>query len=1817
MTSSVALLGHGVNLTRTVRALRELESTSGQRHRTVAVLDAESRGSWMDRQADEIVSLPAGASMFDVEAVSEALRDRHIDVLAVSSGQNLPWLAYARLAEQRGWTFVGPSAATLERLLDPIELRRTAEKAGVATVPWSGGAVESADQARAHAERIGYPVLCRSSASAQSALGLARTAADLPRVYARAREAARRSSSAVILEKFLPGVRRLEVPVISSPRGERWALDVIDASLRRRDGSVMVEAPASGLDSGVRDRLRDLSVELAEAFVHEHVGTMVFLFDPRSRQVTFLGYEFCFGGEHAAAEALRGIDLAKVQLHMALGGEALQPPPEPRGTATVVHVKVHRDEPGPVVLEHYSPASGPGVRVDSAAATGDRLVSGASIAEVVTWGATRSEALSRMKRALAESSLLVQGGRSSVSVIRRALDEPDPWAGPVDTEWLLGRLRVSPFRARRHAAVAIIEAAIEAYELEHAADRQAFHAAAKRGRPEVRTAVPRSIELEHEGHVYVLRVAARDDLSYGIRVENEVITAAIQHRRERDHHLVVGPERYYVVTARNGFTHRIEVNGEPHRVIRDRSGLVRSSVPAVVAAVDVREGDVVRVGDRLAVLEAMKTEMSLVAPFAGRVRGVMARANLQVAPGEAIVWLEPETRPDHPKGHREARVDFEDLGASARDVDALGHLESLVRGYDVDPEELRSALRNYGRGAGAEGLLDREKSVVGAFVALLELSPTEPESEEAEDGGLRLSRRESFRSYLMDLRSEGEGLPSRFRDRLRAALRQYGVDDLRDDGRLREALCRIYMALSRRSEIEAAVIAILGRQATRGQATVGRDDVDYRKVLDRLVVLMQADASEVGALAGAVRYRAFDGPLLESIQQEGYAAVDAAVDELSQGASAEAMDRIVASPLSLSSRILDPHRDMDDVRRRIFLEALARRYYRVRELEELEVAVPEAEAGPVLTAKFTEAGGQRTLVAWLGGPTDVAQLGPAIHRAARSAAGPVALDLYLRQHEGDASNPDELKTHLDGLSLPSSVDRVVAVVGPQPGADVMRGTAPCLTFWRTEAGWREDRVLRELHPMVAERLEIGRLVDFDLERVEAPEDIHVFVGQAREEPADKRVFIYAEVRELGVVRDEDGRILALSQLERVVSESLACLRRIRLQQPPRERTEANRLELFVWPVLGVSRAELMDIARKLAPATLGLGLEQVRVNARLPNGYEGGQRKVLCLSNPSGLGMELDLEDPDAGPVPVQTSYQQKVTKLRRRGLMHPYELIRLLTPPANRATPDLPPGDFVEYDFDDSGRLVPVERGPGENVSNIIVGLIRTYGSKYPEGMTRVALLGDPSRAMGSLAEPECRRIMAALDLAEELNAPAEWYAVSAGAEISKDRGTENMDWISSVLRRIIHYTQAGHELNIVVCGINVGAQPYWNAEATMLMHTKGVLIMVPNVAMVLTGKQALDYSGGVSAEDNLGIGGYERIMGPNGQAQYVAPDLLSAGKLLLRHYDHAYRAPKERYPRPRASSDPRDRDVCHSPHGAIEGSSFETVGDVFSDVENPGRKRPFDIRKVMRALSDVDSEPLERWRDMRDAETVVTWDAHVGGYPVALLGIESRPIRRFGFVPADGPRMWTAGTLFPQSSKKAARAINAASGNRPLVILANLTGFDGSPESLRQVQLEYGAEIGRAIVNFDGPIVFTVISRYHGGAFVVFSNRLNERMETFALEGTYASVIGGAPAAAVVFARELKNRVEGDSRVKELVDALREAQGAEKAWLTVRLQETKEAVHSEHLGRLAAEYDGIHNIERACSVRSVHRILPASSLRHEVIAAVERGMEQDVPSS
>jgi acetyl-CoA carboxylase carboxyltransferase component len=377
-------------------------------------------------------------------------------------------------------------------------------------------------------------------------------------------------------------------------------------------------------------------------------------------------------------------------------------------------------------------------------------------------------------------------------------------------------------------------------------------------------------------------------------------------------------------------------------------------------------------------------------------------------------------------------------------------------------------------------------------------------------------------------------------------------------------------------------------------------------------------------------------------------------------------------------------------------------------------------------------------------------------------------------------------------------------------------------------------------------------------------------------------------------------------------------------------------------------------------------------------------------------------------------------------------------------------------------------------------------------------------------------------------------------------------------------------------------------------------VLIMTPGASMVLTGRAALAASGSVTAEDEVAIGGYERVMGPNGEAQFLARNLAEAYAILYQHYRYAYVVPGETTPRALVTTDPRDRRVVDFVTRRAHGHDFDRIAEIFDAETNAERKRPFAMRALMNSVIDADLGHLERWRSWQGAETAIVWDACLGGRPIVLIGIESRNVDRGGDHPSDGPSAWTGGTLFPLSSKKVARALNAASGVRPVVLLANLSGFDGSPESMRRLQLEYGAEIARAVVKFEGPIAFLVVSRYHGGAYVVFSRELNDGLRGSAVRGSFASVIGGGPAAAVVFAREARARALREPRVLAL---RRTAEHRGDGEARVEFDAVFRQVLLEKQSELGAEFDAIHSVERALEVGSLEQLIAPERIRPYLI--------------
>ncbi|TQM38282.1 carboxyl transferase domain-containing protein [Pseudonocardia cypriaca] len=1822
---------------------------------TIALYTAVDRHAMFVREADEAVLIGpedpeqafATSPYLDYAELERGLRAARADAVWPGWGFVSEKADFARLCRELGIVFVGPSPEVMERLGDKIASKLLAEEVGVPMAAWSGGPVADLAAAREHAERIGYPLMVKATAGG-GGRGIRRvdSADQLAEAFERAGSEASKTAgdATVFLERAIPGGRHVEVQVVADAAGDVWTLGVRDCSVQRRNQKVIEESASTALDAEQEQLLRTSAARLVQAAGYVNAGTVEFLYEPSERLLSFLEVNTRLQVEHPVTEATTGVDIVKLQLHVAGGGKLADIAPETppaRGHAIEARLTAEDPEqgfaPAPGRIEHLALPSGPGVRVDTGVATGDVIPPqfDSMIAKVIAWGRDRDEARARLSRALKQTAAVIDGGTTNKAFLLDLLDRPEVREGRLDTTWL-DTMMAGGYEPPRRLDVALLATAVEAQDAHVARQRERLFASAERGRPEVGHETWYQVDVRAAGESYRLRVAQSRGNRYHVELDGKAVDVDAERTGRFERKLTVAGRSYSVLSVPQGSDFLIEVDGAVHRISGGEAGLVRAPAPAMIVAIPVAPGDAVEAGDVVAVVESMKLETALRAPVSGLVREVLVAPNTQVDGGTKLVRLEPDS--DSGSAATGARADFSQLAgppvtgtdAAARAADALRSLRFLVLGYDIDERDAQPLLAALGA-ARAElapddpGVLAGETAVLRIFADLCALSRNrrgpEDETQQVDPAGEEARNpQEYLYAFLRSRDADAEGLPESFRDRLRRALGHYGVPDLAPSDTvsadaLHSALYRMFLAHRRATAHVPVVLELLEWRLSHPDSLPPGARADYQRMLDRLVTATQLRHPVVGSLARRVRYTLFDAPLIAAERAEGQAEVRAELDRLSDDPAERArqIDAIVSAGEPILGVFGAEHHAA-------MLEVMTRRYYRIRTLHDLQVT--DRGGRPLLTTRYEHGGQELTVLAttvhtapdapaWGDPMTVQGDLRRIIAQLPEPSA--VLLDLYIIAGEAPDADPERSSEKIRAMlgRLPDRLARVaVAVRRP-------RGDERSAWFTFTAGPDRrpvEDRTLRGVHPMVAERLGLWRLADFELTRLPSPIDVHLFRAVGRNVPDDKRLIALSDVRELTILRNGDegkGHIRALPQLEQVLDSCLDAIRSARAANRGDARLDWNRVLLYVWPVVDVPFEELDSVVRVLAPRSVGLGLEQVVVQFRhVGDGTGEPKEYLLRMSRPPGAGLTVQVTDPPTEPLRELDAYTQKVMRARRRGAVYPYELVPMLQRSPDRGGSA---GAFTEYDLGPDGAPVVVERPPGQNTANIVLGTVTTPTQRYPEGMTRVVLIGDPTKALGALAEPECARVLAAIELARRLDAPIEWFAVSAGAKIAMDSGVENMDWIARALRGIVEFTQEGGEINVVVSGINVGAQPYWNAEATMLMHTKGILVMTPDSAMVLTGKQAMDYSGGVSAEDNFGIGGYDRIMGPNGQAQYWAPDLSGAVDVLLAHYEHTYRAPGERFPRPAPTTDPVERDISDSPHYG-PGCDFTTVGEVFS--ANPERKKPFDIRSVLRAVSDADHPTLERWVDMIDADGVVVLDAHLGGQPIALIGVESRPLPRRGPLPMDGPTTFTAGTLFPKSSKKMARAINAASGNRPLVILANLSGFDGSPESLRQLQLEYGAEIGRAVVYFDGPIVFCVVSRYHGGAFVVFSGTLNDNMEVAAVEGSYASVIGGAPAAAVVFAGEVNKRTAADPRIADLEARISEAHqnGAEEeaARLTNELATLRPGVRAEVLGKVADEFDAAHSVERAQRVGSVDVIVPATGLRPYLADAVRRGMER-----
>ncbi|MBV9832174.1 MAG: fused acetyl/propionyl-CoA carboxylase subunit alpha/methylmalonyl-CoA decarboxylase subunit alpha, partial [Marmoricola sp.] len=1095
--------------------------------------------------------------------------------------------------------------------------------------------------------------------------------------------------------------------------------------------------------------------------------------------------------------------------------------------------------PAPGHIEHLDLPAGPGIRVDTGVAEGDTIPPDfdSMIAKIIAYGRTRDEALARLRRAMNDITVVIEGGACNKSFVLDLLDQPEVVSGRptwADTGWI-DRVRAEGrLVAHAHAGVAVVAAAIEAYLDRVRIETARLVETARGGRPSASHQAGQPVELKLRGVTYQVSTVntgpGRFRVSVAAGEASQTVDVLVEHVDDVRRRLVVGGQRYSLVTATHGPTTLVEVDGVAHRVTRDEGGVLRSPAPALVVATPVAVGDEVEAGAAVVVLESMKMETVLHAPYPARVKELSVIVGSQVETGAALIKLEQLGEAvEESAGETGPALDLpadDGVDQQTRRARARAALSAVVLGYDVPPEDQDAALSEYlavRDCADDDAVTADEVSLLETFTDLAELTRNRPVDEDRQSELRVHSSREHFHTFLQSFDVDRGGLPETFRARLTRVLRHYGVDSLERTPELEGAVFRIFLAQQRTTPEVALVSALLGSWSRETPPT-GRLAVRAREVLERLGRVPQSRYPAVGDLARSVRFRWFDQPAVDAERSDILLGVRDEIAALAADGDddrrAQRIDALAAIPEQIV-RFLAERLEQGVPAREPMLEVLARRHYREYELHDLETF--GAVVRPAVVASYTLDGRPTRLVSSVGTVEELVEgselvASVASHVAGRATREEAVVDLYLHWPDAPASadaTSEELRTRLGALPLVHDVRRVCVAVCS--GADRPVG----YFVFRPGSGGAlvEDDLIRGVHPMVGRRLDLWRLRNFHVTRVDAPEDVLLYECVARENPSDRRLVALAQVRQMSVVRDEDGTITALPHAERAVENCLESIRRERVARgSDGAKLDMNHVWVTVWPVVDLDLGALGALGAKISPLTDGAGVEEVVAQGRLAMPGADPVPIAVRFSAQPGAGVVSSVEEPPTELLAPLDDYASKVVRSRRRGLVYPYELSAVLAGPG---------GTLVEHDLDSTGQLVPVDRPYGLNTAGILAAVVSTPTPLHPEGVTRVVLCGDPTKSLGSVAEQECLRVIAALDLAERMQVPVEWFALSAGARISMDSGTENMDWVAKALRRIVEITQAGGEINVVVAGINVGAQPYWNAEATMLMHTKGILVM------------------------------------------------------------------------------------------------------------------------------------------------------------------------------------------------------------------------------------------------------------------------------------------------------------------------------------------------------------------------------------------------------
>jgi len=444
MFEKILIANRGEIALRIQRACRELGI------RTVMVhSEADTEAKYV-KLADEPVCIgpaPAAASYLNIPAIISAAEVTDAEAIHPGYGFLSENADFAEKVERSGFVFIGPRPENIRLMGDKVSAKQAMTKAGVPTVPGSEGALTDDPKETVRvARKVGYPVIIKAAGGGGGrGMRVVHTEAALLNAVNMTRTEAQAAfaNPTVYLERYLEQPRHIEIQVLADAHKNAVYLGERDCSLQRRHQKVMEEAPAPDLPAKLRDKIGERCVEACRRIGYRGAGTFEFLYE--GGEFFFIEMNTRIQVEHPVTEMITGVDLVQEQIHVA-AGEKLRMRQKDialRGHALECRINAedpYRFTPSPGKITSYHPPGGPGIRVDSHVYQGYTVPPNydSMVGKVIAYGASREQAMSRMRIALSE--MVVEGIQTNIPLHRDLLNDTSFMRGGVSIHYLEQKL---------------------------------------------------------------------------------------------------------------------------------------------------------------------------------------------------------------------------------------------------------------------------------------------------------------------------------------------------------------------------------------------------------------------------------------------------------------------------------------------------------------------------------------------------------------------------------------------------------------------------------------------------------------------------------------------------------------------------------------------------------------------------------------------------------------------------------------------------------------------------------------------------------------------------------------------------------------------------------------------------------------------------------------------------------------------------------------------------------------------------------------------------------------------------------------------------------------------------------------------------------------------------------------------------------------------------------------------------------------------------------------------------------------------------------